>query len=270
MADSSGITKIETQGALLMNNLRIFFKPICSNIMAFLLFLAFWSLLSLFFEPYIVPSPLAIMNSSEEMCDTVFLENLGISMGRIMVGFSISFSLGTATGVLACILKIMATVETVLVLFEVIPGLILGMIFLLIFGVGSAAPIALIVTLSTPLIAINTANTLMKKNPFLEGVIRSFNGSFRHILFDLYLPSLLPTMKTNATMGLVMALKIVLLGEFIASEDGIGYLLNVSKIYFDMEALFFYLFTIILIILLFQVVVNCLFIIFFEKYLYPD
>lgn len=246
------------------------FKPVRNNLIALFLFLVLWSLLSLFFEPYIIPSPMAVIRDFRELCDSVFLENLKISIGRILVGFSISFGFGTGIGVLAYTMKIIATVETILVLFEVVPGLILGMVFLLLFGVGSGAPISLIVTLSTPLIAINTANTLMKKNPFMEGVIRSFNGSFRHILLDLYLPSLIPTMKTNATMGLVMALKIVLLGEFIASEDGIGYLLNVSKIYFNMEALFFYLFVILLLIVTCQIVVNSLFVIFFEKYLYPD
>lgn len=191
-------------------------------------------------------------------------------MGRILAGFTISFGLGTGIGVLSYSLKITTTVETLLVLFQVIPGLILGVVFLLIFGVGSSAPVCLIITLSTPLIAINTANTLLKKNSFLEGVIRSFNGGFRDIVLDLYLPALIPTMKTNITMGLVMALKIVLLGEFIASENGIGYLINVSKIYFNMEAVFFYLLVILLLIVGFQIVVNSLFIIFFEKYLYPD
>ncbi|WP_166405053.1 ABC transporter permease [Desulfonema ishimotonii] len=250
--------------------MKIFFKPVRSSLIAFFLFLALWSLLSAFFEPYIVPSPPAVIKNISVLCDAVFRENFRISLGRILAGFCVSFGLGTGIGVLSYTLRISATVETVLVLFQVMPGLILGVIFLLIFGVGSAAPVCLIVTLSTPLIAINTANTLMKKNPFLEGVIRSFNGTFRHILLDLYLPALIPTMKTNTTMGLVMALKIVLLGEFIASENGIGYLLNVSKIYFNMEAVFFYLFVILLLIVGFQIVVNSLFVIFFEKYLYPD
>lgn len=253
-----------------MRHLKIFFRPVMSNLIALFLFLVLWCILSLFFESYVIPSPLLVMENIGELCDRAFLENLRISMGRILAGFTISFGLGTGIGVLSYSLKITTTVETLLVLFQVIPGLILGVVFLLIFGVGSSAPVCLIITLSTPLIAINTANTLLKKNSFLEGVIRSFNGGFRDIVLDLYLPALIPTMKTNITMGLVMALKIVLLGEFIASENGIGYLINVSKIYFNMEAVFFYLLVILLLIVGFQIVVNSLFIIFFEKYLYPD
>ncbi len=253
-----------------MIHLKIFFKPVRHNLVAFFLFLALWSLLSVFFESYIVPSPLTVMGNIHTLCDAVFMENLRISAGRVLMGFCISFALGTAIGILSVTLKIATTVETILVLFQVTPGLILGVVFLLIFGVGSAVPVCLIITLTTPLIAVNTANTLLKKNPLLDGVIRSFNGGFRHILLDLYLPALIPSMKTNTTLGVVMALKIVLLGEFIASENGIGYLLNVSKIYFNMEAVFFYLFVILLLIVCLQIIVNSLFVIFFEKYLYPD
>ena len=44
-------------------------------------------------------------------------------------------------------------------------------------------------------------------------MIRSFNGGRFHLLRDLYLPALVPALKTNTTLGLVMALKIVLLGS---------------------------------------------------------
>ncbi len=253
-----------------MKTVTLFFKPVHNNLVAFLLFMGIWSLLSVFFDPYVVPSPVGVMQHLDCLCDGVFMENLGISLARILTGFGVSFVLGTAMGIASCTLGITATMETLLVLFQVIPGLILGVIFLLMFGVGSVAPVGMIVILSTPFIAINTANTLMKRNRVLEGVIRSFNGGFLHLLRDLYLPSLMPALKTNTTLGLVMALKIVLLGEFIASDNGIGYLLNTARIYFNMEAVFFYLLVVLLIMVGFQVVVNTLFVIFFQKYLYPD
>ncbi len=253
-----------------MKILILSFKPVWNNLVALFLFLGIWSLFSLFFEPYLVPSPVAVVQHLDRLCDGFFWENLAVSLGRVVTGFGLSFGLGTFIGIVCRTLNITAVAETLLVLFQVVPGLILGVVFLLVFGVGSAAPICLIVTLSTPFIAINTANTLMKVNPVLEGVIRSFNGGFYHLLKDLYLPSLVPALKTNTTLGLVMALKIVLLGEFIASDNGIGYLLNVSKIYFNMEAVFFYLLVVLLLMVGFQMVVNTLFVIFFQKYLYPE
>lgn len=249
-----------------MTRLKLFFKSIRNNLAAFLLFLGLWGVFSLFFEAYIVPSPVSVIQNFHGLCDVVFVENFCISLGRILTGFCLSFVLGTTIGIFSCTLNVSTTVETLLVLFQVIPGLIMGVIFLLIFGVGTAGPVCLIVTLTTPFIAINTTNTLMTKSPVLEEVIRLFHGGFKPLLLDLYIPTLVPALKTNTTLGLVMALKIVLLGEFIASDNGIGYLLNVAKIYFNMEAVFFYLFVVLLLMVGFQVIVSSLFVIFFQKY----
>ena len=77
-------------------------------------------------------------------------------------------------------------------------------------------------------------------------------------------------MQSNLTMGVSLALKVVVLGEFIGSQNGIGYLLNVAKIYFNMPAVFFYLTVILLIMLLFQIAEQLLFALVFGKYFYPE
>ena len=245
-------------------------RSIRGTLAAFILFLVLWGGLSCCFDAYVIPSPLKIIANSKRLLDLTFFDNAAISIMRITMGFCIAFGLGSGIGIFSAALKISSAVETFLVLFQVIPGVILGLVLLLIFGVGSTAPIVLIVILTTPIIAVNTANSLMKRNRVLEGVIRSFNGGFSHLLRDLYLPALIPAMKTNLTMGAVLSVKIILLGEFLASDSGIGYLLNISKIYFNMEAVFFYLLVILLGIVFFQIIVNTLFALFFSKYLYSE
>jgi len=69
-------------------------------------------------------------------------------------------------------------------------------------------------------------------------------------------------------MGL--GLKVVVLGEFIGSQDGLGYLLNVAKIYFQMDKVFFYLIILLLFMVIFELVVNLFFILFFQKYLLSE
>lgn len=253
-----------------MRRSKTFFRPGGGSLAALALFLALWSLLAFFFEDYIVPSLPEVLENAGTLWDARFLRHCGATLGRIAAGFSVSFALGTLIGLLAVSLGISAGAETFLLLFQVLPGLVVGVIFLLIFGVGSLAPVCLIVTLSTPFTAINTANSLMKKNRRLEGVIRAFNGRRRHLIRDLYLPALVPTAKTNATMGLVMAVKVVLLGEFIASQDGIGHLFNVAAVYFDMKAVFFYLLLVLAFIVCSQTLINVFFERCLARYLYPD
>jgi NitT/TauT family transport system permease protein len=191
-------------------------------------------------------------------------------MYRVAAGFAWAFVLGSAFGVVAFLVHFSQRLNAVMLAVEVIPGTILGIILLLALGLGSAVPIALAALLTLPTIAINTANALSKKEVALEQYLRSAGGGRRDLVRYVYLPSLVPTLQSNVSLGFGLALKVVVLGEFIGSQDGIGYLLNVARIYFNMKEVFFYLCVVLVVTALFQVVQSLLFGLCFEKYFYPE
>ena len=253
-----------------MTRFRAFFTAIRNNLFALVLFLVVWAAASLFFPPYIVPSPLAVLRETPVYFQPAMLHHLVVTLYRISVGFIIAVCGGTLLAIIAAPLRKTAQLTTLMSLFEVLPGMIVGIIFLLIFGLGHGVPIGLVAFLTLPAIAINTSGGLAKKNRLLEDYLRSIGGTRRHMLRNIYLPVLVPTLQSNLTMGFSHALKIVILGEFIGSQDGIGYLLNVAKIYFNMNAVFFHLSIVLLLMLVFQVVQQLLFLLFLGKYFYAE
>jgi len=252
-----------------MRDLTIFFKPLARTSICLGIALALWSIGSLFFDSFVLPSPWDTFKNFHRLCTPLFFEHLALTLVRVVVGFSVSFAGGTALGIIAHILKITPLVESLMMMVQVLPGFIVGVIFLLMAGVGSVAPVLLIITMTTPLIAMNTAAGLAKTDPIMEKVILSFFGTRWDYIRDLYLPMLVPAMGANASMGATMAMKIALLGEFIASENGLGYLVNVSRIYFNMEEVFFYIAVILLIVMGFQLLISAVFFLFLKKYFYP-
>jgi len=104
----------------------------------------------------------------------------------------------------------------------------------------------------------------------MEEVVSSFNGNSFDRLKYIYLPGLIPTLISNMTLGFSLALKVVILGEFIGSQEGIGYLLNVSRIYFNMNELFFYLTVLIIIMLGFQIMVDFMKELLLKKFFYKE
>jgi ABC-type nitrate/sulfonate/bicarbonate transport system permease component len=68
-------------------------------------------------------------------------------------------------------------------------------------------------------------------NLALEQYLISIGAQKHHFLGYLYLPSLVPTLLSNLSIGMGLAIKVVLMGEFIGSQDGLGYLLNVARMY---------------------------------------
>nr|NJM01908.1 ABC transporter permease subunit [Desulfobacula sp.] len=252
-----------------MKHLLIFFKPLVRTFFSLGAVIAIWAVSSLFFDPYVLPSPMETVKHLDRLCTPALAQNMGQTLARVGAGFAVSFVAGSMIGILAHVLNISAWVENLMMMVQVLPGIIIGVIFLLMVGVGSLAPVLLIIFMTAPFIAINTAAALAKADPLMEAVIRSVNGTQWHFVKDLYVPRLVPAMRANASMGIAMALKVAILGEFIASENGLGYQINVSRIYFNMGEVFFYLVVILMVVLGFQLVIHIVFFFFFKKYFYP-
>ncbi len=190
-------------------------------------------------------------------------------MLRAAVGFALAFGGGSALGTAAFTLHLTEHMNSFMVALQVIPGAILGVILLLILGIGSWVPIALVALLTLPTIAINTANALTRRNIALEHYLLSAGGTRRHLVKHLYLPALIPTFQSNLSLGFGLALKVVILGEFIGAQEGIGYLPNVAAIHFDMKAVLTYLGVVLLLSALFEIGQSFGFAMFLEKYFYP-
>ena len=236
-----------------------FFKPVGTGLAALALFLGIWSLASLWVPAYILPLPWEIPARFPVLLTPVLLWDLQATLIRVTVGFSAALILGTLVGMVSVALRLAMFMETLMVMVQIMPGLILGIIFLAFFGTGSMVPVCLAVTLITPLIAIHTANGLARPNPLLQEVILSFNGGRLQVLYYLFLPALVPALKSNITIGMIMAVKLTLIGEFLASGNGLGYRLNLYCIHFDMVGVFFCLVIVFLGLGLFQAGVNLVF-----------
>lgn len=253
-----------------MKRLTPFFISIRNNLTAFGLFLVLWFASALFFPEYIIPSPFTVLPNAASYLAPEFVTHLSLTLYRVAAGFVFAFLGGTLFGIIATALHKAQHLTTLMMLFQVMPGAVLGIIFLLLFGVGSGVPIALVAFLVLPMVAMNTSAGLAKKHRLLEDCVRNFGGTRRHLMAHIYFPRLIPSFQGTLALGFSLSIKIVILGEFIGSQDGIGYLLNRSKIYFRMDEVFFYLFIILLLMLCFQIIQNLLFSMLLGKYFYPD
>lgn len=241
-----------------------------NNAVGLLLLLLVWFILAQFFPRYILPSPGVVFRSAPSLLNDAFLPHLGLTMYRAVAGFLLAFGIGSALGILAFTLHLTEHLNSFMVALQVIPGAILGVILLLLLGIGDWVPIALVTLLTLPTIAINTANALARRNLNLEHYLLSAGGRRRHLVRHLYLPALIPTIQSNLSLGFGLAMKVVILGEFIGAQKGLGYLLNVAAIRFDMKAVLFYLCVVLVITALFEVMQSFLFGLFLEKYFYPE
>jgi len=247
-----------------------FFYSIRNNLLSLLAFVALWALAALFFPVYIIPPPTLVLTRVPLYLQQGVFSQLWITLMRVAIGFSAAFVIGTGVGIWAATNQKAAHLNTIMVMFQVIPGTILGIIFLLVLGIGNRVPIVLVAVLTLPLVAVNTTHSLARRRIQMEQYLLSIGGGRSDLVRHVFLPALIPTLQSNLTIGFGLSLKVVILGEFIGSQSGIGYLLNLSRIYFRMDEVFFHLFIVVALMSCFQSIQNFLFSVLGRKYFYPD
>lgn len=220
-------------------------------------------------EPSILPSPLYTLSQYDRFLAGSFFLHLKSSFLRISTGAFLAFFLGTFLAVLAVLCNAKKFAESLHAMGQTLPAVIVAVLLLIMMGTGDMVPILLIVLMVTPFVAVQTMAVITKPDPLMEMVVRSHGGGKRQLVLDIYLPKLVPTMRGTAILATTMGVKVCILGEFIGSENGLGFLINVARLYLNMDEVLFYVVVILIQMFIFQLAVELFFRFFFKRYFYP-
>ena len=190
-----------------------FWNSIKKSLFGLATFLIVWLIISLFYESFMVPSPLTVLQRlSSLITEKSVVSHYWLTMYRLGIGFLFSFFCGTLIGVISYILKINHYIENVMSLLQVVPGVIIGSFLILFYGIGSAVPIGMIIVMITPIVATNTVTGLLDHPKELVEVINVFGGNIFDVIKNVYIPKLYPVFKTNFLICTALSLKIIILG----------------------------------------------------------
>ena len=102
-------------------------------------------------------------------------------------------------------------------------GYALAPLVVIFFGVGVAGKAILIFLLSVFPFIFNTAAGVRSVDRLLINVVRSLGGTEKDLYFKVLIPSVLPYIIAGARIAIGRALVGVLVAEFFAASEGIGY-----------------------------------------------
>ncbi len=192
-----------------------------------LVLLLVWELLSFFhlFNVLFIPSPISIGISMIKLLSYVlFLENVGITVYRVLAAFMISIVIGVPVGMLMGYYKhIFDSLEFIVEFFRSIPATALFPLFLFFFGINEASKIASAVFGATLIIIVNTMAGVRFANKLRIQSAKVYKAKgyklFRHVL----LPEALPEILTGFRISLSICFVIIILVEmFIGTNLGLG------------------------------------------------
>jgi NitT/TauT family transport system permease protein len=198
-------------------------------------FLAFFLVWEIFvratgMKEVILPTPSATFVTMWQK-RAYLLENTWPTVNAIALGFLIAALVGFIIAIgIAYSRWIREVTYPFLVAAQVMPKIALAPLFLIWFGVGLLPKVVIAALIAFFPIVINTAKGLTSVEPELIQFMRSLGASWREVFFKISLPWALPYIFASFKISITLAVVGAVVGEFIASDVGLGYVVNYANI----------------------------------------
>ena len=209
-------------------------------------FLLIWELSARFvwINPFITSSPSRIMKTIAELYKNGELfHHIGTTLWETLAGFSIAVILGYSIALLLWWSEIFRKIsEPYFVVLNALPKIALGPLIIIWCGTGSKAIVFMTVLIGLIVAILNMLNGFMATDENKLLLLKSMGASKLQILTKLVVPSSLPNFISMLKINVGMAWIGSIMGEYIVSKAGIGYLIvyggQVFKLDLVMSAVF--------------------------------
>jgi NitT/TauT family transport system permease protein len=186
-----------------------------------------WSSQKQWIDPLLFSSPSKIWNLLlEKIQDGTLVSNIGVTLTETVLGFILGTLLGT---ILAAILwwspMISRVLDPYLVILNAMPKVALGPIMIVALGPGYLSIIAMGAIISIIITTIVVYTSFKEVDPNYLKVLQTFGATrwqcFKEAILPASFPTIISTLKVNVGLSWVG----VIVGEFLVSSRGLGYMI---------------------------------------------
>ena len=200
---------------------------------ALLLLLAAWEGLSRagWLDPFYAPPPSAVATVLFSLFrDGSIWPHLAATFVAAFAGLAGGLVLGVALGFAAALSPILADLlEPVMILLNAIPRVILAPLFVIWLGIDLPSKVALAVILVTVLIFFAVYSGIKEVDRRLIERVQTLGGGRAVLVREVYVPSIAAWVMGNMKVAVGFAFTGAVVGEFVASSRGLGYLLQFAQ-----------------------------------------
>jgi NitT/TauT family transport system permease protein len=187
---------------------------------------------------YIMPTPLAAVQSLGSETNH-WLANTGVTASEIVGGYVIAVIVGIALAIaFTWSPPVEATVMPLLVSLNMVPKVALGPLFIVWFSYGIMPNTIIAFSISFFPILLTTARGFREVEPDLLDLVRSLRGSRWQVFSKIQLPGALPYIFSGMKVGAILAVAGAIVGEFLGSSSGLGYLMLQVQVTLDTASMF--------------------------------
>jgi NitT/TauT family transport system permease protein len=189
-------------------------------------------------ESYIMPSPLATLKTLGGE-NYRWISNAMVTAGEIFGGYLLAVIVGvTLATAFSWSRPVESAVMPLLVTLNMIPKVALGPLFIVWFSYGIFPNAVIAFSISFFPILLTTARGFREVEPDLLDLVRSLRGSRWQLFTKIQLPGALPYLFSGMKVGAILAVAGAIVGEFLGSSRGLGYLMLQVQVTLDTAAMF--------------------------------
>ena len=187
---------------------------------------------------FVMPSPSATLQALL-VPNYRWMENITVTSIEIFGGYLLAVVGGVG---IALMFSWFRTLEMIvmplLVSLNMIPKVALGPLILVWFSYGIVPNIAMAFAICFFPIVLTTARGLREVEPDLLDLVRSIKGSRWQLFTKIQLPGALPYIFSGMKVAAILAVAGAIVGEFLGSDRGLGYLMLQVQVTLDTAAMF--------------------------------
>ena len=194
-----------------------------------ILFLLIWEILSRYniINSFIFSSPSKIINTLYNLyLDKTLFFHIWVTLKEIIISFVIGSLIGLILAVIFYMIPIIKKIfDPFLTLFNSLPKVSLGPLLIIWLGANTSSIIVMSLLINTIVTLISIYNGLINTDKYKIELFKTFKASKLQTLIYLVIPHNKETIISSLKLNISMSLIGVIMGEFLVSKAGIGYLI---------------------------------------------
>jgi NitT/TauT family transport system permease protein len=210
-----------------------FNTPAVRRTVATVVFLALWEGLSLlgWLNPFYAPAPTAVAKVLVSIfADAQIWPHLEATFSAALLGLLGGLLVGIVLGFAAALVPLLAELlEPLMMLLNAIPRVILAPLFVIWLGIDLGSKIALALILVAVLVFFAVYSGIKEVDQRLVERVRTLGGGRQVLIREVYVPSVTAWVMSNLKVAVGFAFTGAVVGEFVASSRGLGYLLQFAQ-----------------------------------------
>jgi NitT/TauT family transport system permease protein/taurine transport system permease protein len=205
------------------------------------IFVVLWELLSTFvFNPYLIPPPTRVFETAVPMIVSgEIFRHAGISLTRVLIGFSLGASIAIVVGVIMGRLKVVnELLDPIIEFLRYLSPTAMIPIAVIWFGIGEQSKYFLIFWGTFFFVLINTIAGVMRTPVARQRAAQCLGANQLQIFLTVVIPSAVPYIVTGMRVAMASSFMSIIPAEMLAARSGLGYLLQVSGMLVQTDRIF--------------------------------